>query len=270
MPKLGAYAFGERLLSTGDLDPVYILLWEARFEQNLLQRWLLAYWCFYHTGTASWIVDQSNYWQAIKTAASSKTYPRGHERRHFRGSAANKSVLYLEHQGLSRLFAPLTGSAAVNYSSIAAWVKSWYGFGDWIAFKVADMLERLAILRVQFDVQALNLFDSPREGARLLWNQYAEGDPPEHVQAWAVERLLNYFNAPSNSVSSHLPALAPPRHERPLNVQEAETILCKWKSYLNGQYHIGADIEDNWKALHKFNTPTARKLVVAGKKGRLW
>lgn len=58
---------------------------------------------------------------------------------------------------------------------------------------------------------------------------------------------------------------APPFNDRPLNFQEFETILCKWKSHQNGHYPIGKDIEeishtlDQWKEV----SPTAGRLLTA-------
>jgi hypothetical protein len=42
---------------------------------------------------------------------------------------------------------------------------------------------------------------------------------------------------------------APPRHDRPVGVQEVETCLCKYKSYVNGHYPIGKDSRELRHAL---------------------
>jgi len=34
---------------------------------------------------------------------------------------------------------------------------------------------------------------------------------------------------------------APPVHDRAVGYQEVETILCKWKSHMNGHYRVGRD-----------------------------
>ncbi|MBZ4299837.1 hypothetical protein LAJ56_17985, partial [Streptococcus pneumoniae] len=77
----------------------------------------LAYWCFYHVGTASWIADRSvGYWQRMEKAAGSKEYPRSSERRHFRGGQATRSVAWLKEHGLESLFDgfPKTSCAATD------------------------------------------------------------------------------------------------------------------------------------------------------------
>lgn len=261
MDRLDIYVFGKQLLETNDLDPTYVVLHEAKLDKLTLHHFLLAYWCFYHFGTASWIVDQPSYWTAMRTAAASKDWPRSSERRHFRGEQARKSVEWLTSQGVERLF-QFTWRADLTVARVMSIVQEWVGFGPWIAFKVADMIERLGICPVTFDNAAMFLFDSPREGAELLLKHEGnEGDRPASIGDWAVDRVLNRLGETK----------APPRHERTVNAQEAETILCKWKSYMNGHYHVGEDIAAVKAGLMKFNRcPTAQRLLTAGKKGRLW
>lgn len=258
--KLSIYEFGRRLLEQKDLDPIYQLLWEAELPKKTLQKWLLAYWCFYHVGTASWITDSKDYWEAFRTAAGSKEYPRCHERRHFRGKNAEKSVAYLADLGVFRLFAGFDGVSS-KLKDVMAYTKQWQGFGPWISFKIADMLERLALKEIDFDGGVMFLFDSPQEGAELLWSIEQKDNLGDSVnegyrQRYAVDRILEVLEKYK----------APPRFERYINVQEAETVLCKWKSYYGGHYKLGEDVEGCEKALNVFDTPTNRLLKEVGKK----
>lgn len=278
MPKLDLYTFGRKLVETNDLDPIYCMLWQAKLEPDDLRRWLLGYWAFYHSGTASWLVDSqmAGYWTSFQQAAASKDYPRCRERRHFRGENARKSVEYLVSQGISRLFAPFsstTDQPAKNLADVLKYVQTWVGFGPWIAFKVADMLERLAICPIKFDAKAL--YDSPREGAEELWDAHHRPLPrPANVVPWAVDTILRRLacvgslTEPGKAKRYRL--LAPPRYERLINVQEAETILCKWHSYLGGHYHIGEDLISLRKSLEFRPGPTAKRLLDAGKRAKLW
>lgn len=261
---MDCFTFGEKLLSTNDIDPVYVLLWEAEFSNKKMKRWLLAYWCFYHVGTASWIADDPKfYWSRFRKAAESKEYPRCPERRHFRAKNATNSVAYLKSVGVQRLFEPLLSGKFTTAISLMKEVKKWVGFGPWIAFKVVDMLERLKLAPVSFDTETLYLFDSPKEGAQRLAQSLTESEnvPETGREAWAVKRILE-------ELGDHL---APPRYERKINGQEVETILCKWKSSLNGHYKIGEDIESCRKSLKRFeNVRTARQLQRGAIKGGLW
>lgn len=259
--KIGVYEFGEKLLETKDLDPVYVLLWNARLSPSLLRRWLLAYWCFYHMGTSSWIASKrgDEYWERFETAAGSKDYPRATERRHFRGKNAAKSTEYLRSVGVEGLFKPFSGGDH-SLKSVMKYVQTWVGFGPWIAFKVADMLERLSLCPIVFDASGLTLFDSPQEGAKRLWNMEGDGlppydSPPQNVAEWAVGRILEEVP----------PQKAPPGYERELGIQEAETILCKYNSYSKGRYKIGEDVEACRKGLLRFSkVKLCQKLLKAG------
>lgn len=262
--RLDIYEFGRQLLQTNDLDPVYVVLYRAKLERPKLLRWLLAYWCLYHVGTASWIcesIDESDYWDRLRIAAGSNDYPRSSERRHYRGLAATRSVEWLARQGLSALFQPLIG---VDTQSIdlMRYVMTWVGFGPWIAFKVADMIERLGLSRVRFDSSAIHLFDSPKQGAALLWEaERSFGAKPGEAEPWAIRSILHRLGS----------VKAPPRYERVINVQEVETILCKWKSHMKGHYCIGEDIEAVRNGLLRFaRCRTSQRLITGGKVGGLW
>lgn len=228
------YEFGREILDTNDLDPVYVILHQANLPKPTLEKWLLAYWCFYHVGTASWIADNpQQYWTRMETAAGSKEYPRSSERRHFRGENARKSVAWLRSQK-DNLFPSL--AECTTAAEVVDFVQGWYGFGPWISFKVADMLERLGLIPdLRFDTADLSFYDSPAKGAvehasRELPSQL--GSVQETVD-WSVNRILNELGYYA----------APPAGDRFINVQEAETILCKWKSYLGDHYEVGEDIE---------------------------
>src|SRR3990167_8512236 len=198
------YQFGKELISTLDLDPVYVTLHHAQLSRKTLEKWLLAYWCFYHVGTASFISSREDckYWEAFRDAADSKLFPRSSERRHFRGLQAKRSVAYLEEQGIDRLFHSFQGEMTVEEEMEI--VQRWVGFGPWIAFKVADMLETLGLVKVRFNEGAMFLFDSPREGAERLWREHCETEPEEKAGTWAVERILNQLGT----------TLAPPSSQR--------------------------------------------------------
>lgn len=270
MPKLqlSVTDFGRQLVETGDLDPVYILLWESKLSQDRLRKWLIAYWSFYHCGTSSWIVDQPFYWKAMAQAANSKEYPRGTERRHFRGELSRKSVEWLSQRGVPNLFDSLTGriEGRLPLSLVMKNVCKWMGFGKWIAFKVADMLERLAICDIDFTATDTFLFDSPREGAIEVVRRYAKGEAitDDLAPAWALDYLERKLGSKTLPRGSRAGAklLAPPRYDRGLGPQEYETVLCKWKSYLGGSYYVGHDIEELVAGLGRFpKSPTARQLL---------
>jgi hypothetical protein len=242
------------------------MLHQARLDPFDLRRWLLAYWCFYDSGTASWISDDPRaFWGRMAEAAGSKDYPRAHERRHFRGALATSSVDWLGERGLEALFedeaVPLLSEEPAESEDVIQFVGTWRGFGPWIAFKVADMVERLGLRPVRFNRSALVLFDSPAKGAEMAWQLYGSGPEPSNKTNWAVDLILKTLG----------PVKAPPRYERSINVQEAETILCKFKSYRNGKYHVGEDITALRRSLLRFSRcRTAQRLFRAGREAHLY
>lgn len=251
---LSVVEFGRQLVETGDLDPVYTMLWEAQLEPRQLRQWLMSYWCFYHSGTASWIAEalppaNQWYWERMMRAAESSDYPRGTERRHFRGELSCKSVKWLADypKGLDYMFTAFTeGPKPKSLKSVMDYVKTWVGFGDWIAFKVADMLERLDLCQIDFSDADTFLFDSPKEGAEIVAAKYGKFNvlAQSNPSRWAVDYLREELGQ----------LKAPPRFERNLNGQEYETILCKWKSHLNGHYEVGHDIKEIRAGLLRFST----------------
>lgn len=277
--KLDIYQFGRALLETNDLDPVYVVLWNTEWDRPDDQyRWLLAYWAFYHVGTASVIAEaETGYWGRMMAAAMSKEFPRSSERRHYRGQQAVTSVQWLMDEcdgGSPRaLLEPLLGET-LTVEEVIKEVSRWNRFGPWISFKVADMLERLGLATVTFDDTAMFLFDSPRKAAELL-AEVEEVDRADYEE-WAVRRVLEELGGdPDRKWASGQPVgnitLAPPRYERPINEQEAETILCKYGSYVKGKYHVGKDIHEVKEGLLRFaKNKLCQRLLKAGRKGGLW
>lgn len=235
--------FGAHLLDTGDLDPVYIALHKMELDYGQLSKWLIAYWCFYHCGVASYmsdIDDKDIFWQEMMTAAVNDRptpvggrWPRGHERRHFRGQQGIDAIESLsERYDAADMWITELSGGKHHFSYFASKVQRERGFGPWISFKVADMFERLELAEIDFSESEIFMFKDPREAALRLWRQKMgmsehamPKDEPE-VLRQIVGYLKHFFKDYT----------APPRHERGIGLQEVETILCKWKSSMNGHY----------------------------------
>lgn len=260
--------FGRQLVLTRDLDPVYVILWQSNGivkHKIKLWGWLIAYWSFYHMGTAGWITDgldrsEEEYWRRHLEASSTKNYPRCSERRHYRGQKAINSSKWLAGVGLEGLWLSLLSEEFPTCREVMAKVQQWPMFGPWIAFKVADMLERLALVEVSFDIADAYLFDAPKEGAAILRKVTGAGVDDSSLNSWALDHVIKSLNQLN----------APPRFERKVDVQEAETVLCKWKSSLTSNYHIGEDIESCHQGLLRVESRTGRMMLAAGKAQNFW
>ena len=231
--------FGQALLEAGDLDPVYNYLAGSKLDEVKLKRWLLAYSMFYHAGLSNQlaVMEVDEFWKFIKE--NLRTLPRGEERRHYRGEAAIKSV-----ESLSR-FAPEDivdyWYMDLRFKEVLISVQKLPLYGPWIAFKMADMGERVLQLPIDFSDCELSIYREPRIGAAIV----LYGDEKHPIEAEGIRETVDYITSELNAKGF----LAPPWNDRPLNVQEAETILCKFKSHLHGHYPVGKDVEAVQKAL---------------------
>lgn len=263
--------FGRELITTGDLDPLYIGLAGVEWDSDQLYRFLVSYWCFYDAGVASYMseLQGEEFWQRMLTAAENAKqtpigtrWPRSAERRHFRGQQAIRAVeelrdRYGEHPEAMVRYVSGMHDKDHSFKTVTDRVKEHRGFGDWISFKVADMLERLDIAPVKFGFSDA-MYDSPVKAALTLArerNGYAENVhlKPEVIVPAVLSHLADSFKDLS----------APPTHDRPLGLQEYETVLCKWGSHLSGHYPSGKDTHEirNGVALWRHESQAARELL---------
>lgn len=235
--RLHHMAFGDQLLETGDLDPVYIGLIALNLDEAQLSEWLIAYWAFYHCGIACALVEGGHlrYWDSFERHALRPRSERGTERRYFRGSKVPEALAFLRGKGQPVHWVQHLAKGQ-SFEDVAARVQEAPLFGPWIAFKAADMLERCAGVEVDFSGCELAMYEGPRKGALLIAEQ--EGWPADVPEV--CTRLLRMFGDWS----------APPYGDRLVNIQEIETILCKYKSHWTGHYPLGKDSREVREALH--------------------
>jgi len=251
--KLGVVEFGQLLIETGDLDPLYIALWGAKMPRKQLCRWLVCYFCYYHAGLCCWASERGG-WEVLDEIARGGTaYPRGSERRHFRAQTAITAVAKLREQfGDAEEMLNWISDAGPRANKVMQRIRTLYGFGEWIAGKIPDVLDRLNLAKIEFVERDVDLmFDSPKKGALDVARRYAQGDDP---LLFAHRYLMNNLG--------HLKAA--PRYERTINVQETETIFCKWKSHLSGHYPPGKDSYEIRHGLLRYaKCKTAQRMLKA-------
>lgn len=263
--KMTVYEFGKALLDAHDLDPLYDMIWHADLPKATKARYVLAYLCFYHTGTAAWISEPLDYWAAMRYAASTKDLPRGNDRRHFRGKNGINSVnalIGLDASPECILYA-WAGYPTATIEEVMDKVQEVVGFGPTTSFKAADMMERLGFVSYVFDPEdSLLCSKTPREGAEeMAIAEALEGHEGEDVVVWASNRIINHLGV----------YMAPPRYERGLSPLETETILCKWMHYLKGSYKVGDGIKACRQGLELYRgLDVTEAMVEGGKKANLW
>lgn len=266
---LSIISFGNQLLATQDLDPVYVGVVGLKMDPDALARWLLAYWCFYHVGVACWMSELDDspwahpnaYWeQMLRAAANTEPsplggrWPRAPERRHFRGEKCVQAIRYHMKTPASWLIKYLVESdGEANQLPARLIMKRAQGFplfGPWIAFKIADMLERCAGYPVMFSDDLGLVYSEPRAALDLL------GEPIQTRSLGDVDYDWKEMSAGGRwyTLLEHWRKYeAPPRMagypRRPVGPQEVETICCKWKSHYNGHYWVGKDTKEIYHAL---------------------
>lgn len=262
--RLSIEEFGKHLLESGDLDPIYIALSKMEWQcEEHRDRWLIAYWCYYHAGAASYISEGEgeDFWHRMMVAAQNETiapdggrWPRGHERRHFRGYQGIQAVEELSARYGDRPEAMVAYCAGLYpgvdrvdpgpFVNVSIRVQEHRGFGPWISFKIGDMIERLGIRPIDFSNADVFMFKDPALAAQMLYAQKNGIDPQRvrdgsvKVKATVIPEVVRYL------VDHFKDYSAPPTHDRPVGLQEAETILCCWKSHLSGSYPRFNDIDE--------------------------
>lgn len=224
--------FGELLIKMKDLDPIYDMMYSAGMDLDFKKRWMLAYSCFYHAGVAAYIAeDPKRFWKRLRKGHDDK-WPRGSERRHFRGGTSDFVTNWLP-QNFKSPEAAIDFIIGPNkertFQTVSKRVQSWKYFGSWIAFKMADLVDRVLLIDVDFSDCHLDLYDSPKQGAEMI---AAYMGTPDIAMDKLVSKMEKRF--------SHLKA--GPDYKRPIGVQEVETVFCKWKSHCSGHYPPGKDI----------------------------
>lgn len=242
------FTFGKYLLNKNDLDPVYVGLVGLELPPGQLASWLLSYWCFYHVGVSCLLTESHDYWGDVEKYAGMKAAPRGIERRHFRGQAAVDAVYYLSQRYKSPLHAmeDLKTEGGDTFKTVSFSVQQWPLFGPWVAFKVADMIDRCTTTKVDFSNCELSMYKEPVAGAKLIAQQ----------ERWETD-LQGVCKILEKKFDSYL---APPKYERQVGLQEIETILCKYKSHYNGHYPLGKDTHELHNTLSGEWGPLAKKM----------
>lgn len=232
--------FGADLLDTSDLDPLYVILIQANWDEKFLLRWLLGYWVFYSAGVASKLAEYTgvDFYNAMR-AGDMMRWPRGHERRHMRGQNFQNCVTELQNFGEPEQVASYmtTGN---DFKTIGTKVKRFAGFGPWIGWKIADMTDRVLGYDVDFSNAEIAVYRDPVKGAALI----GFGD---QEYAISVDEVHGVFSDMETTFSLYK---APPFYDRYVNIQEMETIACKYKSHCNGHYPVGLDTCEIYEGLH--------------------
>jgi hypothetical protein len=212
--------FAKIMFKLEDADPGYMLLARANIKDDQKKRFMTAWCAFYNPGIAAAASEYHGryFWDYLRSEYP--TAKRASERRHFRGNAGLKAMdswqtMFPKPEAMVD---HMTGS---DYFVVAKKAKTVALIGDYFVWKFADVQERVFRLPCAFpDEAAAKSPKVPQQGALLI--------APEATVLHTYNRIARYLNDAGMK--------SPPWYDRPMNMQEAETVCCVYKQYRNGKW----------------------------------
>jgi Alpha-glutamyl/putrescinyl thymine pyrophosphorylase clade 2 len=267
-PRLRIEPFGRTLLTSGDLDPVYLALNRSGFSYAQTARWLTAYAAFYHCGAACYLseIEGLAFWDEMDVAAANLTkdptgqrWPRGRERRHMRGHSAIVAMLeWRQRYGAEpeAMFTYIAG-AAPDFLAVYERALEHRSVGDWLGFKIVDLVD--ACLHGAIDQSDVTpfLYASPVKGLLLAYSREYHQHRPETWRWSAVMWMLETLRAAYTDLRvPHHPA-------RPIDLFCLETIACKYGAHQSGHYPLYTDLTEIGEGLAPWAiiSPAARRFL---------
>lgn len=244
-PKLSLVDFGVELVTTGDLDPVYLALNKVDWHINKKLRWLTAYCAFYSCAVATYIstYKSNHFWEVMQIVAVNaqlspigSRWSRSPERRHFRGKQAVLAIdswrsRFCEPEDLFKyVLGKRKGQTFEAISNRALELRS---VGNWLSFKMVDLVDACLGAEVnQTDVTPF-LYKTPKESLERYFVEDLKGNLAD--TNWSRKALDDLTKLWKGLSIPHKPG-------KPLDMFCKETILCKHLSHLHGHYPLGNDI----------------------------
>lgn len=278
-PTLGPVTFARELIDTGDLDPIYMMLEDSRragvLDDADIHVACFVYWLFYDLGTVARALDAQRAGQSVldflRANVAGTELRRGAERRHFRGERAAKALDWFANVGLEPAIIDVL--EATTFKGIRDAVLKWPQFGPWIAFKAADMTERLLAREPIGDCDLSLWYDEPVNGAAMIDEALMTDPRNGYAERYRTgDRLLSVCRFLLDDPRLKQ-AFAPGRFPRYIRLQEVETICCKYKAHVNGHYPVGHDVIGLGKSLLAASqySPTAKQLLsVYDRRWKAW
>jgi hypothetical protein len=218
--------FARELVTTGEIDPLYTMLYRARAEFG--DKWVASY-CMamlltYNAKTACEITDVLNPYDYLWNAY--EEFARGKERRYFRGEAGKASLRSIEQLGqLDTAFFSLGGTKTLPELKRRARELGIVGFGDYFLIKWADLLHNVFLEEMYFGDLYRHLPDPPLKCLKTVF--------PDMYPKAALEEIVSWISDLDDPFSG----------TRKCSYSEAETIACAIPSYLiRARYQMGDDI----------------------------
>lgn len=223
-------SFSKYLLETGDIDPDYIFIREfakrKKFSKEVLLHWLMLKVVIYDSVSELEHLLHKVPFEKLRFGAErrkAKPYAKKYYTNlitHF-GSNAMSSV-----KQLTKMENPLDGVNCIS------------GFGPWAAWKFIDLLDCCLLLDLDLSkVDFRKAYEFPLKGILMI------NGHDEDVSLLKDDKLYNKCMAEIRKQLKDIKNVKTPHNSnRGIRINEIETLLCKYHSYMHGHYHPGEDI----------------------------
>lgn len=225
----------ERLIVTGELDPVYNVVAYARdhISKEWAEKFCMAHLMFYNVETSFMLaeVPTQNFW--FRTLQIYHGAKRGQERRHYRGQNGLKSIDSMRNDPPGTVLrigldASLPSLKSLSNNIARAGIQ---GFGTYFLLKWADLLD--VLYKANMDYSGLVhqpghfLFEGAAKGLESIWP-----GRPHHESLMEIKDFISGRYEPFQGY-------------RACGLSEAETIACAYRTYyVKTTYKFGWDINN--------------------------
>lgn len=228
--------FSKQILESGDIDPDYHFMRVYSKHMNMDHseklNWILLKTVVYRTASELEIMLKGKRFDQVKY---------GNER----NKAKNRAEEYYHHA--SNFFRFVSVDQVCESFTAFSWLSMVKGYGPWARWKLLDLFDCVLDKKVRaFEhVDFRHAYEFPLKGLLLI------NDMEEDVKLLSnnklYEKLLKnaWRQMPKVSVTPH-------NFNKGIRVNELETCLCKYHSYVHGHYYPGKDLEHLRKDLEPF------------------
>lgn len=230
---MGYFEFGKTMLGYSDHDFSHVAMANAAWTRQETDMVFLAYRFFMHIGTACWIADAGSvegFWQRLE--AEYDTLPRKIDRHQTRGVSGWRTINQVraisdDPSKVLDFWYPDGATYTDVYPKIMA-VHDWGKSNAWHNFDMAERtLPQRHLRAVTLREAELYMYDYP-------WEVLATYVDENYQTSSAVAaRMLAEFDRAG--------VVTPPFGDRPISMQELETVLCRYRKYRKGGYVFGKD-----------------------------
>jgi len=240
--------FSHKMLETKDIDPVYPVLQELNKglmmdEQEFWLSFLYVAWYNLPVGLTAYTKCPEPDLRILPKIDWS--WPTGIERRANRGGKVvfhiesylktvaeygDQYVFYTKDLDFSKQADP-----EQNWRIINTRLQTLHLNGRWAAYKHCEILRRVHGLPILAPDMGNAFSSGPRQGLALFYGE-VEGNSPAAIELLDEQALDLQARMAKWGVE--------------VDIEELETLMCNWKSLVNGKYYIGHDIDELLEQMH--------------------